>query len=112
MLLERYTYLLSQLIVADDEGLYECRAENKAGSAKASKIVQLLDSAQKDALYSNISLPSESKILKLRNYLCLGTDGDGLVDRVLAFYSNDQCLNPGEVSLGTLCLQNGRIGRK
>jgi hypothetical protein len=46
-------------VTAADEGLYECKAANKAGIVRASKIVQLLASAQKDALYANISLPGE-----------------------------------------------------
>ena len=46
-------------VMPEDEGLYECRAENSAGNTRAAKIVQLLESAQKDALYANISLPGK-----------------------------------------------------
>jgi hypothetical protein len=61
-----FCFLKSFLIerFSGDEGLYECRAESKAGSIRASKIVQMLTSAQKDALYSNISLPSKDPFTK------------------------------------------------
>ena len=49
-------------VMPEDEGLYECRAENSAGNTRAAKIVQLLESAQKDALYANISLPGKHKV--------------------------------------------------
>ena len=57
--LENGEVLQINYVTPGDEGLYECRAENKAGQVRAAKIVQLLESAKKDALYANISLPGK-----------------------------------------------------
>lgn len=44
-------------VSARDEGVYECSARNRVGRARAHAVVQLRASADRDALYSNISVP-------------------------------------------------------
>jgi hypothetical protein len=48
----RINYLSSE-----DEGLYECKAENKVSFTQAAHLVQLRTTAERDALYANISIP-------------------------------------------------------
>lgn len=40
-----------------DEGVYECHAQNRVGVAKAEQLILLKSTADKEALYSKISLP-------------------------------------------------------
>ena len=44
-------------VSSKDEGLYECHAENRVGFTQATHLVQLKSTAERDAMYAQISIP-------------------------------------------------------
>jgi len=57
LLAEEGQVLRVTYVTKEDEGVYECRAKNQVGMVKATGLVQLKSSADRDVLYENISIP-------------------------------------------------------